>query len=89
MIVLFIYGLCKFGLSIFVDRYTHFQGSIWYTSLNENGARRCFKDLASSHQIGWTAKDQIKVMVNLDKFRMKFYRNGHKVSSRRIRLKWS
>ena len=60
--------------------------AVWYTSLNENGVRRCFKDLASSHQIGWTTKDQIKVMFNLDRFRVKFYRNGRKVSSGRIRL---
>ena len=53
--------------------------SVWYASFNEDGARRCFKDLAQHHHIGWTCKDQIKVVVNLDKWRIKFYINGRKV----------
>ena len=53
--------------------------SRWYASMNDNGARRCFKDLSGSYRIGWTAKDQIKVVVDLNKFRMKFYLNGRKV----------
>ena len=53
--------------------------SVWYASYNEDGARRCFKDLKEHHQIGWTSKDQIKVMVDLDRYRIKFYRNGQRV----------
>ena len=56
--------------------------SVWYSSINENGARRCFKDLTPSHQIGWTAKDQIRVVVDLNKFRIKFFLNGRKVSDK-------
>ena len=53
--------------------------STWYASYNEDGRRRCFKDLKDSHPIGWTSKDQIKVVLDLDKWRIKFYRNGKMV----------
>ena len=53
--------------------------SVWYTTMNENGQRRCFKDLTECHPIGWTTKDRIKVVVNLDKSLLTFYRNGRKV----------
>ena len=53
--------------------------SVWYASYNENGARRCFKDLKEYHHIGWTCKDRIKVVVNLEKWRIKFYLNGQRV----------
>jgi len=53
--------------------------SIWYGSYNSNGLQRCFKDLKDQHHIGWTAKDQIKVVVDLNLWRIKFYQNGRKV----------
>ena len=53
--------------------------SNWYCSYNKNGATRCFKDLAVNHHIGWTTKDQIKVAVNLNKWRIRFYLNGKRV----------
>lgn len=53
--------------------------SNWYCSFNKDGARRSFKDLAPQHHIGWTVKDQIKIVVNLQKWRIKFYRNGKRV----------
>merc|ERR1719242_474416 len=53
--------------------------SLWYASFNKDGARRCHKDLTPYYQIGWTAKDQIKVVLNMDKWRIKFYLNGKKV----------
>ena len=54
--------------------------SIWYCSFNACGQRRCFKDLAPYYHIGWTAKDLIKVVVNLEKWRIKFFINGRKVT---------
>merc|ERR1712154_326084 len=53
--------------------------SVWYASYNENGDRRCFKDLKEYHHIGWTCKDQIKVVLDLEKWRIKFYLNGQRV----------
>ena len=55
--------------------------SVWYGSLNENGTPRCYRNLKSNHHIGWTAKCKIKVVVDLDKWRITFYMNGHKVYS--------
>lgn len=54
-------------------------GSVWYASYNEDAVRRCFKDLKSNHHIGWTCTDQIKVEVDLDKWRIKFFMNGQRV----------
>lgn len=54
-------------------------GSVWYASYNEDAVRRCFKDLKSNHHIGWTCTDQIKVVVDLDKWRIKFFMNGQRV----------
>ena len=53
--------------------------SVWYAAYNENGDRRCFKDLKEYHHIGWTCKDQIKVVLDLEKWRIKFYLNGQRV----------
>jgi len=53
--------------------------SIWYTSFNCTGSRRCFKDLRSGFIRGWTQKDQLTVIVDMHKWRIKFYLNGMKV----------
>ena len=53
--------------------------AVWYGSFNENGAPRCYRNLNRKHHIGWTAKCVIKVVVDLDKWRITFYMNGHKV----------
>ena len=53
--------------------------AIWYGSFNENGKPRCYRNLNRNHHIGWTAKCKIKVVVDLDKWRITFYMNGHKV----------
>ena len=53
--------------------------AVWYASFNENGTARCYRNLNGNHHIGWTAKCKIKVVVDLDKWRITFYLNGHKV----------
>ena len=53
--------------------------AIWYGSFNENGTPRCYRNLNQNHHIGWTARCKIKVVVDLDKWRITFYVNGHKV----------
>ena len=37
-------------------------------------------DLAPYYHVGWTSKDLIKVVVNLEKWRIKFFINGRKVT---------
>lgn len=46
---------------------------------NDNNGRRCFRDLSEEHMIGWVAGDVITVMLNLDKWRIKFRLNGKTV----------
>ena len=53
--------------------------SIYYGSYNDDGTRRCFKDLTVCHKVGWCSKDLIRVCVNLDSFRIKYYLNGRRV----------
>lgn len=53
--------------------------SNYYVSINEDNKRRCFKDLASSLKIGWTASDVITVCVDLNRSKLKFMRNGSNV----------
>lgn len=53
--------------------------SVWYSSMNDCGGRRCYKDLTQSHCIGWTAKVILKVVLNLEKMRIRFFLNGQKV----------
>merc|ERR1712032_267921 len=51
----------------------------WYTAFNEDGRRRCYKDLVDYHRIGWTSKDKITIALDLDRFRIKFYHNSYQV----------
>jgi len=53
--------------------------SLYYASFDEDNNQRCFKDLSKSSKIGWCTGDVIKVSLDLKKWKVKFYRNNHKV----------
>eukprot|EP01084_Bolivina_argentea_P259526 437917_1 len=52
---------------------------IYYGSHSNNGTTRCYKDLSKKYQIGWCTGDIIKVFVDLDTWKIKFFINGVKV----------
>ena len=52
---------------------------MYYSSYNDNGKTRCFRDLTDKHHIGWCTNDVIKVCIDLDKWRIRYYLNGCKV----------
>ena len=53
--------------------------SMYYGSWNASGKERCFRDLADKCHIGWCTGDIIKVVLDCNKWRMKYYLNGKRV----------
>lgn len=56
------------------------RNKLFYGSWNEDNSSRCFRDLTTEHKIGWVASDVIRVVLNLNKWRIKFFLNGKAVS---------
>jgi len=63
---------CVYGNELGTD-------SLFYASFNDDGSRRCLRDLSEAHHGGWTKGDVIGVVLDLDKWRMRFLWNGQKV----------
>lgn len=55
------------------------EGKVFYGSWNDNNTARCFRDLSHDHRIGWVAGDVLRVVINLSKWRIKFFLNGKAV----------
>ena len=53
--------------------------SLYYASYNMDGKERCYRDLSKNSKIGWCTGDIIKVCLDLDKWKVKFYLNDQKV----------
>ena len=53
--------------------------SMYYCSYNASGKQRCFRDLTDRNCIGWCTGDVIKICMDLDQYRVKFYLNGNRV----------
>eukprot|EP01084_Bolivina_argentea_P285993 490536_1 len=51
----------------------------YYASYNNDGTERCYKDLNGNDKILWSIGDVIKVCINLDQYRIKFYVNDVKI----------
>eukprot|EP01084_Bolivina_argentea_P258639 436121_1 len=65
----------KFGAySIFGNELS--TNSMYYGSYNNDGSKRCFRDLSKKYDIGWTTGDIIRIKLNLNKSKIKFYLNG-------------
>eukprot|EP01084_Bolivina_argentea_P040333 74546_1 len=56
-----------------------YSNSVYYGSYNENGTERCFRDLENNFHIIWKSGDIIKVCVDLNKWKIKFFLNDEKV----------
>lgn len=55
------------------------RNKLWYGSWNDDNSCRCFRDLTKDHRIGWVSGDIIRVVLNLSKWRIKFFLNGKAV----------
>ena len=53
--------------------------SLYYASYNRNNKQRCYRDLSSTSKIGWCTGDILRVTLDLDKFKIKFFINDKKV----------
>ena len=53
--------------------------SVYYGSWNSNGKKRCYRDLRDKHHIGWCSGDVIKVKLDLDSWKIKFWLNDVRV----------
>ena len=53
--------------------------SIYYGSWNSNGKQRCYRNLKDKHHIGWCSGDVIKVCLDLNSWKIKFWLNGVRV----------
>merc|ERR1712113_175275 len=56
-------------------------GSLYYGSYNENGKKRCFKDLSNykKNKTGWCTGDIIKISLDLDKSKIRYFVNDKKI----------
>eukprot|EP01084_Bolivina_argentea_P019668 36583_1 len=52
---------------------------VYYGSYNEDGTQRCYRNLINKYHIHWNSGDTIKVCINLDKWRIKYFLNNKKV----------
>lgn len=55
------------------------QSKLFYGSWNDDNSARCYRDLTTLHKIGWVVGDIIRIVVNLSKWRIKFFLNGKAV----------
>ena len=53
--------------------------SVYYGSWNSSGKQRCYRDLRDKHHIGWSSGDVIKVCLDLNSWKIKFWLNGVRV----------
>eukprot|EP01083_Nonionella_stella_P295744 1005028_1 len=51
--------------------------TVCYESYNNNGKQRCYKDLSNNKEnYGWNEGDIIRVFLDLERWKIKFYLNG-------------
>ena len=53
--------------------------SIYYGSWNADGKQRSYRNLKDQYRIGWCSGDSIKVCLDLNSWRIKFWLNGARV----------
>jgi len=54
-------------------------GSVYYGSFNENGKKRCDRDLSEWYIIGWCAGDVITVRIDVNKMKIRYLLNDKPV----------
>merc|ERR1719229_1765535 len=53
--------------------------SIYYGSYDSDGKQRCYRNLKDQHKIGWCSGDVIKVCLDLNSWKIKFWLNGDRI----------